>query len=236
MAILDELLQPMTNREFRAEYLFRKPFAAADRAAQFRKLISWPLLADIFATGYGDCWLPKAGRLPKEPERATGRLALDQAMRAFGDGRSILVRHSERAHGRLKEIAEDFQRVFSDPIDIQLYATPAGEEGFDWHYDIEEVFVIQSSGEKEFRLRIPRTPPSLEKVELPKTIDFGREFLPGEIRCHLKAGDWLYIPAGVWHKARALTPSFHLSVGVMSSERRALVKAESEQRRLQPSL
>ncbi len=216
MSIVEDLLFPISFEDFRREFFFRKPFAAPNKACRFRKLISWPLLSEILESGYGDCWLPIAGRLPDE---ATGSLRIENAMHAFNEGRTVLIRHSECSHPALKNIADDFAAFFGDPIDIQIYATPPGEEGFDWHYDIEEVFVIQSSGEKEFRLKIPRELPPLNRVVLPKSLDFNRDFIGGEIRCHLKAGDWLYIPAGVWHKARAITPSFHLSVGVMSSGR-----------------
>lgn len=220
MSIIEELLSPIPFSDFEREYLFKKPFAVPAKALRFRKLIGWPLLFEIFSSGYNECWLPKAGRLPEDPKLATGILKIEDAISAFEqEGRSVVVRHSERAHPELKAIAKDFADFFGDPIDIQLYATPPEQEGFDWHYDIEEVFVIQSSGEKEFRLRIPKVPPPLDRVTLPKTLDFENDFIGPEIRCHLKAGDWLYIPAGVWHKARALTPSFHLSVGVMSSAR-----------------
>lgn len=219
MSVLAPLLHPTTEEVFRREFLFKQPYAAAGTASEYQRLIGWPLLFEIFASNYSDCWLAKRGKLL---EGSTGQLTPASAIQTFEeDGYSIVVRHSERAHPKLTAIAEKFHDHFQDPIDIQLYATPAEEEGFDWHYDIEEVFVIQSLGEKEFFLRVPMTTPRLDRVELPREIDFTNGFGP-EIRCRLKAGDFLYIPAGVFHKARAITPSFHLSVGVMSSERRSL--------------
>ncbi len=226
MAILEQILSPLTFTEFKRDYLFQKPFAAPATALEFRKLISWPLLLEIFAnqnkeSGF-NCWVARKGRLPDDPALTSGSLDFNRAHRAFDEGYTILVRHSEKAHPALAKIGLDFEEFFHDPVDIQLYVTPAGEEGFDWHYDLEEVFVIQSSGEKEFYLREPKVIPSLNRVELPEKIDFANHFQGAEVRCHLKAGDVLYIPAGWWHKARALTPSFHLSVGVLSRERRRL--------------
>lgn len=219
MAILDELLKPMSTEEFKNSYYLRSLYASPSKALRFRKLITWPLLSDIFSSGHRDCWLPLRGRLPSEPDLSSGTLTVVQALNGFERGRTVLIRHSERAHPILRGVADDFQNHFGDPVDIQLYVTPPGGEGFEWHYDLEEVFVIQTSGEKEFYLRIPKRRPSLKKVELPKCLDFASEFEGGDIRCRLKAGDWMYIPAGVWHKARAITPSFHLSIGVLSSER-----------------
>lgn len=216
MSILEELLKPLSFEEFREAYLFKMPYAAPFNARQFEGLISWPLLNEIFASGHKDCWLPKQGLLPEDPILNTGQLTAEQGRSQYGKGRTVLVRHAEKAHPKLAAIAEDFHRLLKDPIDIQLYCTPAGEEGFNWHYDSEEVFVIQSFGEKEFRLRKNTVNPWPSPLNMGKDLHFEAEVPSPEIRCHLKAGDWLYIPSGWWHKAQAVTESCHLSVGVMA--------------------
>lgn len=215
MKIIEELIEPYSLNEFTELYFCKTPFAAPFKASRFRSLLSWPLLESILSTGHGDCWLPQQGRLPEEKELSSGTLSLAQALLGFEAGRTILVRHAELVAPLLSDIAEDFRSSFQCPVDIQLYCTPAGGEGFDWHYDLEEVFVIQSVGEKEFRLK-PNTL-ALRPLPnpLPKNLHFEWERSPIEFRCLLKPGDWLYIPSGYWHKARALTPSYHFSVGVM---------------------
>lgn len=197
MHILERLLQPLSFDSFRHDYLFQKPYAAPFAARSFERLVSWRMLGEIFTADHDECWLPRTGKLPEDPLMASGRLTLFQAIAGFRQGRTVLIRHGERSHRKLAEIAEDFHGLFGKPVDVQLYCTPAGEEGFDWHYDAEEVFVIQTTGEKEFRLK-----KSTEDIQ--------------EIHCWLRAGDWLYIPSGYWHKARALTESYHISVGVMA--------------------
>ena len=37
-------------------------------------------------------------------------------------------------------------RDFAAPVDVHLYCTPAGQPGFGWHYDAEDVFVLQTAG------------------------------------------------------------------------------------------
>lgn len=217
VSFLEEMLAPLSLHEFSEEYLFRSPYAAPFKAGRFRDLISWELLEHIIKTEHEDCWLPCRGQLPDEPQLANGKLTTTQMYEGFAQGRTILVRHAERAHPQLREIADDFYQVFNDPVDIQLYGTPAEQEGFDWHFDAEEVFVIQSVGEKEFRLRPNTTYPWPVPSNIPQQRFFQAERPTPEIRCWLKPGDWLYIPAGYWHKARAITPSFHLSVGIMST-------------------
>lgn len=215
MTILEELLPKEEFEIFIQKHLFKHPYAAPNVAKNFINLISWTLLEEYFSS-HNDCWLPKSGRLPLEPELCKGILTSVQAHWGFSNGNTILIRHAERGNPCLARIAEDFTRqFFGNPVDIQLYVTPKGNEGFDWHYDVEDVFVIQSQGEKEFRLLYntitPRPLPQFSR----ETAHFHNEKTFPEIRCLLKEGDWLYIPAGVWHKARAITDSFHLSVGVL---------------------
>jgi ribosomal protein L16 Arg81 hydroxylase len=213
LSILHELLADFGMENFLSHHLFQFPFASPQTAHRFKDLICWELLEELFPE-HNNCWLPRQGRLPAEAELCQGRLTNDVAKKEFEVGRTILIRHAEQKSAKLKEIADDFHQLFHRPVDIQLYATPAGEEGFDWHYDVEDVFVIQSRGEKEFRL-LPNTVTPRPLPMMTRENYFPREKKTPEIRCWLKAGDWLYIPAGYWHKARALTESYHLSVGVL---------------------
>lgn len=215
MSILQELIQDIGLDVFKKQYLQQQPYAAPNRANEFKGFLSWHLLKDIIENSCNNCWLPKNGVLPSEPELKTGQVSFSDATKAFSGGRTVLVRHSERYSAPLSSVAKHFYEQLGGEVDIQLYYTPGGEEGFDWHYDAEDVFVIQSFGMKEFRL-IKNT---VSKKPYPRNVnqseDFKQETSSSEIRCLLHAGDWLYIPAGYWHKARAVSDSFHLSVGVM---------------------
>jgi len=216
MFIIEEMVAPQSLGSFLETYFGKVPCAAPFQALRFKDLISWGLLEEILQKNHPDCWLPYHGRLPEEKMLRQGTLSVGQAQRGVQEGRTLLVRHSEQAHSALAEIAKDFRESFHLPVDIQLYYTPGGEEGFDWHYDLEDVFVIQSVGEKEFRLKANTVAPRPLPRPLPKDLHFEEERNRMEIRCLLKAGDWLYIPSGYWHKARALSTSAHLSVGVLT--------------------
>ena len=48
-------------------------------------------------------------------------------------------------------------RSFHAPVDIQVYLTPDQHQAFGWHYDLEEVFIIQVQGCKEYSLRQTRS-------------------------------------------------------------------------------
>jgi 50S ribosomal protein L16 3-hydroxylase len=212
MPILAELLEPTPLESFLGRHLRKEPFALPYKASPFCNLINWQLISEILPQ-HDNCWLVRNGRLSQKD--ADGKLTLNQAKDAFKNGETLLIRNSEKAHQQINTIAQDFRDLFKAPIDVQIYCTPGGHEGFDWHYDLEDVFVIQSVGEKEFYLRKNKFKIG-KSVVLPKTTAELALLCDGpEIRCTLKAGDWLYIPAGYWHKARALTDSFHFSVGAL---------------------
>jgi 50S ribosomal protein L16 3-hydroxylase len=211
--ILEELLAPSSLEAFLAKHYRRNPMALPSTASRFDGLLQWDMVKEIIENGHEDVCYPRQGKLP---DYDFDKVTYSEAQLAFQRGRTVLVRHSERSHPHLRKIAEDFYSIFKKPIDIQLYFTPAGEEGFDWHYDLEDVFIIQSYGKKEFLLRKNTVNPNPGMGPLPKDQHFELESTRAQHRCVLHAGDWLYIPAGYWHKARAVEDSHHLSVGVMS--------------------
>ncbi len=223
MKILESMLYPESFKTFSEQSLFKSPCSAPYKAESLSKVLNWKLIEEILSSGHDDCWLPKNGKMLNDPSLNTGRLNLETVLRKYHQGHTLLIRHGEVAHPVLEMIADDFFHLFKRPIDIQIYCTPKGEQGFGWHYDLEEVFVVQCFGEKEFYLyENTENPPSLD---LNKGIvtDLSRYFKGPELRCHLKAGDWLYIPSGYWHCARAITDSFHFSVGVLAIDERRQV-------------
>ncbi len=194
---------------FKKDYLFIQPYAQPRCALDYRKLIGWEKIFSIMERGHPDCWLAKNGKLHLNDNVKD----FSQAIAQYKEGYTIVVRHSEVADESLRAIAMDFQDHFQKPVDIQLYGTPHGRRGFGWHYDQEDVFVIQSSGTKEFFLRKNK-----DKANFPfsatEKFNLDDRAEGPELRCLLHPGDFLYIPAGYWHTATAHEDSFHLSIGV----------------------
>jgi ribosomal protein L16 Arg81 hydroxylase len=151
-----------------------------------------------------------------------GRLILDHARLSWAEaqthhrrGHTLLVRYAERSCTKLQVIAEAFAQFFHSPVDIQVYLTPDRSQAFGWHYDLEEVFIIQVQGCKEYTLRQNTVNPLPVWDNMPSDLHFERETSRLRMTCRLEAGDWLYIPSGWWHIARTQAESIHLSLGVM---------------------
>ena len=211
MTILQQLLGNIPAATFLAENMFRSPFAvpggcrdviAWDAAATCERLLPQPEL-DLLVTREGHPWPG-----PPVNSKAIGETAL-------AEGYTLCLRHADRHDPLLAKLAADFQAAFLAPIDVHVYCTPAERPGFGWHYDAEDVFILQTEGTKDWWLRKNTVNPWPLVETIPADMRYEREIMPA-MHCTLAAGDWLYIPAGYWHRTSAPQVSTSLSIGILS--------------------
>lgn len=211
--IIDHLLGDVPLRNFIDDFFLRQPFSRPQAAAEYLSLGDWGVLnailsqpeADVLVVKQGERW--EGDRLPTFAE----------ARELHAAGYTVLARHAERCHPGIAELAAGFAADFAAPIDVHLYYTPGGSHGFGWHYDAEDVFILQTAGSKEYSLRKNTVNPWPLVETLPQDMRYPREIMPLS-KCRLSAGDWLYIPHGWWHRAEAEAEadSISLAVGVLS--------------------
>ena len=209
--ILDRLLGEIPPAEFIDNFFLRQPYSLAARAMPWAALGAWSTLETILADPAADVLVAKQGQ--RWPGEGTPTFAA--ARQLFNDGHTVLVRHAERHAPSIAQLAADFEAEFRAPVDVHLYYTPAGQRGFGWHYDAEDVFILQAAGEKEYSFRKNTVNPWPLVETLPDDMRYQREIMPLG-RCLLGAGDWLYLPHGWWHQAEARGESVSLAVGVLS--------------------
>jgi ribosomal protein L16 Arg81 hydroxylase len=211
MHVLQELLGPVPVREFFDRHFTRAPFAMPNQATlyvrDFRDADFAAMVEDPRAT----LRIVRDGRLVRD----RARLSWAEAQAYYRGGHTLLVRHAERVSAPLQALAEAFARVFHAPVDIQVYLTPGQHQAFGWHYDLEEVFIIQVRGCKAYTVRQNTRNPWPVWDTQPADMRYDRETSRLRLTCRLEAGDWLYIPSGWWHLAQPETASIHFSVGVM---------------------
>ncbi len=210
--VIEDLLGDIPKSIFISDYYLRLPFSLPGRAAHFNHLGAWTTVESILAQGSADVMVSRAGR---PWEGATPRSAAE-ARELYTAGHTITIRHAEKHHGGLAEFAAAFAEDFHAPIDLHLHCTPADHHGFGWHYDAEDVFILQTEGSKHYFLRKNTVNPWPLLETLSKNMGYEREIMP-VVECTLEAGDWLYIPAGYWHVARAAQESLSIAVGLMST-------------------
>jgi len=206
---LQALLGDFSSQRFVAEYFHRLPYSASGLARPICELGTWEALTEILSNESSDVLVCRRNeQFAGKPPRTA-----DEASRLVADGYTLLVRHAERHDPRLAKLAEEFAKDFAAPVNIHMYCTPGGQFGFGWHYDAEEVFIVQTTGRKEYSLRKNTVNPWPIEETLPADMHYEREIMP-LMKCELSAGDWLYIPSGYWHMGQSRETAISLAIGV----------------------
>ena len=105
-----------------------------------------------------------------------------------------------------------------------MYRTPPNARGFQAHFDFEDVFIVQVSGSKRWRVWEPdpsvgmaRLPIKEPRTEALRSKDYVPSLRPRSVE--LLAGDVLYIPRGHPHMAETgMNHSLHLTVTLMDQD------------------
>jgi ribosomal protein L16 Arg81 hydroxylase len=208
---------------FVAEYLHRLPFSLAGSAAKARELGTWDSLSAMLGPPEGDVFAVREGRWYEGKPIAE----LSAVCALVDEGHTVFVRHAERHHPGLAELAAAFEKAFLGPVNIHLFVTPAGARGLSWHYDAEDVFIIQTQGAKEYSLRKNTVNPWPLEETLPADMHYERELMP-LMRVLLQPGDLLYIPCGYWHKAEAKTSSTDFSPSTIKDGLKSVLRTPAD--------
>ena len=141
----------------------------------------------------------------------------DKLLRLFGAGATIVLQGLHRTWRPVIAFSQDLSEELRHPVQVNAYVTPSQSRGFGDHYDVHDVFVLQTVGEKRWRLHPPVHASPLRDqpwtghqrhVEAAAREEPSHEFT-------LRPGDCLYLPRGWLHSATALGGvSVHLTIGV----------------------
>lgn len=213
MEILKQLLGEDPKLTFLDKHFTRLPFSRPGGAYALKDLLIWKTVEEVLSTKQSVLRIVQDGRVIKDYVD----LNYEEALAHHKQGHTLLLRYAEKSSPKLKALADDFQKSFHSVVDIQLYCTPEGHNAFGWHYDVEEVFIIQTKGSKTYSIRPNTVHPNPLVKSIPKDLGYEKEKTPIEIKVTLEEGDWLYIPSGWWHVARTQKESMHISIGLMPS-------------------
>jgi ribosomal protein L16 Arg81 hydroxylase len=134
--------------------------------------------------------------------------------RLFDEGATIVYREVEDHMPALAALCRSAEAHFHTPFVANVYLAPAGGQCFPIHYDARDVFALQISGSKRWRLHRPQR-------ELPLPHEHCYDGLPDEgflEEIELRAGDMLYCPRGFPHIVSAgEEPSLHVSLSTAAT-------------------
>lgn len=211
MKVLEKLLNEDPKKNFLPKHFTRLPFSLTHGAKDFTDLLTWKTVEDVLNAKKSSLRIVHEGKMIRD----FVDLTFIAARAHYDQGHTLLLKNAERSDAKLNDLAMDFQKSFHTPVDIQLYCTPENHNAFGWHYDVEEVFIIQTKGSKAYSIRPNTIHPNPLVKSIPKDFGYENEKTPIQINVTLEEGDWLYIPSGWWHVARTQKESMHISIGMM---------------------
>ena len=163
--------------------------------------------------------------LPPERFTASGGFGaqvadqVDSAMvlREFVGGATIVLQGLHRSWPALRAFTRSLVAELGHPAQVNAYITPESSRGFDPHYDVHDVFVLQVSGEKHWSVHSPvrEHPRADEPWSGRRAAVEARASEKPVIDAVMREGDALYLPSGWLHSAVARGgTSIHLTIGV----------------------
>ncbi|MCV7152796.1 cupin domain-containing protein [Mycolicibacterium pyrenivorans] len=193
-----DLLSPATVDELIAERGVRAPFIRLAKEG------------DVLAR---DCYVGPAGFGADMPDQVDSAKVLAE----FAAGATIVLQGLHRLWPPLIDFVRQAVDDLGHPVQANAYITPPSNRGFDPHYDVHDVFVLQAAGQKRWIVHEPVHAHPLPSQPWTQHREAIAERVTGEpvIDTVLSPGDALYLPRGWVHSAQALeSTSIHLTIGV----------------------
>lgn len=151
----------------------------------------------------------------------------DKLLRQFAGGATMVLQGLHRTWAPLITFSQGLAAELGHPVQINGYVTPAQSRGFDDHYDVHDVFVLQVAGTKRWQVRPPVHPCPLRDqpwTDHRDAISRAAQTAP-ELEMVLAPGDTLYLPRGWLHSATALGEvSIHLTMGMHTWTRHSVLE------------
>lgn len=141
----------------------------------------------------------------------------DGVLTQFAAGATIVLQGLHRFWPPIIDFVRAMTSDIGHPVQANAYITPPANRGFDAHYDVHDVFVLQVSGTKRWRVHEPVHHHPLPDQPWTDHRDAitARALDEPVIDAVLEPGDCLYLPRGWIHSAEAQGEnSIHLTVGV----------------------
>jgi lysine-specific demethylase/histidyl-hydroxylase NO66 len=141
----------------------------------------------------------------------------DKLSALFAGGSTLVLQGLHRVWPPIVDFCQDLAAELGHPVQANAYVTPPQNQGFDDHYDVHDVFVLQIAGRKKWSIRAPVLPSPLRDQPWTDRREAVRQAAEQDpvIETVLEPGDTLYLPRGYLHSATALGGvTVHLTLGV----------------------
>lgn len=237
---LEALLAPFSLDRFRAEIQGRQPLhIPADGDDRKRALLSWAdfnqlLGQDGLWTSHNLMLIANRSPVAVEDYCQTVRAIDGQKVRPvprkvelyLNAGASLVANEVQSLHAPIGVAATALSRAFAAQVGANIYCSFENIQAFGPHYDVHDVFAVQTEGTKVWRIYEQQldTPVDLPPSgpETLRWLEASRGRLDREIV--MRPGDVLYLPRGRFHDALATQgASLHVTFSVTALYGRAIL-------------
>jgi ribosomal protein L16 Arg81 hydroxylase len=216
------LVEPLGVEAFLNDYQGKREWIHQGRPDRFEWLLSWRSLNVLirdqrpasprFRLMKGGNPLPE-GAYHRTVQTLRGPLRLLDPARLLAElrrGATLVWDAIDQGHPPIRTAKQAFERALHSFVFVNMYASWGTVGGIGDHWDDHDVFVLQITGRKNWRVH-----PATRQWPLPE--DFGGGPPPEyAYNWTLEAGSVLYLPRGWWHRVTPVNePSLHLTVGVL---------------------
>lgn len=236
--VLDTRLTNLSRQEFAREFWARSPLLTRG-AGDFADLFSADAVDELISRrGLRTPFLRVAkdgATLPASSFTASGGVGASVAdqlddtalWRSFADGATLVLQALQRTWEPVADFSARLGTELGHPVQANAYVTPPQSRGFDDHYDVHDVFVLQIAGTKRWIVHEPVHPDPLRDQPWTDHRSAVAEAAKGDayLDTVLVPGDVLYLPRGWLHAAEAQgAVSIHLTLGIHNWTRHALAE------------
>lgn len=217
---LSYLIDPVSHHDFFANYHEQRSLLSVhDQADRFSDLLTLDRIDEIIAyTELPPGSLRMVRQKPpinrKNYTFPNDNIDRGSVIRHYQQGATVVLNQLHYADEKLAHFCAALEQVFSCYVQSNIYLTPKNSQGLPAHYDGHDVFVLQLSGEKSWKLY-------QKPIDNPYR---GEDFKVGKFETGepvesfiLNPGDCLYVPRGLMHEAESMDgeSSLHITIGLI---------------------
>ncbi len=200
------VLGTLSTDQFLKEYKGKKAIYIPGSADRYPDLFGWDEINDILNLGRPSL---EAIRLVYE-KKPLENVELGRLFHWLTEGATLIINSAQQIDPMVEQLSNGLGKDMNSFVNINCYTSFPSKQGFDCHYDGHDVFIMQTTGDKLWKVFEPTRMFPLDIERKPKQEP--PEDLKCYVECTLTPGDVLYIPRGHWHYALSQTPSVHLTV------------------------
>ncbi len=221
----ENLFHPISEEYFFREIYEKQHYIFDGEANRFESLLSWQEANEILNTHrliFPRLRLSRDGAiLDKNGYQKGTEVEVEKGGRPIlrgaefhkevADGATVIIDYINEISRSIQKITQKLEYVFQSSVQANAYLTQSSLTGFGTHWDSHDVFALQVSGRKYWRIYGSTTLHPLRADNRNYTSRPTEPIWEG----FLNAGQMMYLPRGCWHDAKAMgEESIHLSFGV----------------------